>query len=77
MILKIFINDIENIENQIEKTTNEILQNELANELDNKRKRLNDITDIRLNGINIRSKSLFAEHHEKNTAYFSNLEKKK
>ena len=37
---------------------------------------MNTITDIKLNGIIIRSKSQFVEHHEKNTAYFSNLEKK-
>ena len=45
--------------------------------MDNKRKLLNDIIDIKLNGIIIRSKSQFVEHNEKNTAYFSNLEKKK
>ena len=61
---------------QIEQTTNENLQDELVKELDNTKKLLNDITDIRLNGIIIRSKSQFVEHHEKNTAYFSNLEKK-
>ena len=70
------INDFENIENQIEQTTNASLQDELTKKLDNTRKLLNDIMDIKLNGIIIRSKSQFVEHHEKNTGYFSNLEKK-
>ena len=71
------INTIETIEKQIEKSTTDILTETLTLELDNNRKLLNDIIETKLNGIIIRSKAQFVEHNEKNTAYFSNLEKKK
>ena len=45
--------------------------------LDSKKLELNDLLDNKINGILIRSKANIVEHNEKNSKYFSNLEKKR
>ena len=49
---------------------------ETHNILVDKKQALNEIIDKRINGIIVRAKALKVEYNEKNTKYFSNLEKK-
>ena len=60
----------------IENTVNINNLETLTNELTIKRKELENIIDTRIKGCIIRSKSQYVEHNEKNSKYFSNLEKK-
>ena len=69
--------EIESIEN-ILITTDQINENnDIKAELDRKKQELNDIIDKKINGILIRSKANIVEYNEKNSKYFSNLEKKR
>ena len=70
------ITDIDRIETQIGNTLNANILETLTNELEIKKKQLEDILDTKLNGIIIRSKSQYIEYNEKKSKYFSNLEKK-
>ena len=51
--------------------------NEIINNIDINRDKLDIIETNKINGILIRSKAEFIEHNERNTKYFSNLEKHK
>ena len=53
------------------------MTNQMKLELDSKRNDLNDLLDKKVNGILLRSKANLVEHNEKNSKYFSNLEKKR
>ena len=64
------------IEIQIGNTLNSNILETLTEELEIKKKQLEDILDTKLNGIIIRSKSQYIEYNERNSKYFSNLEKK-
>ena len=64
------------IEIQIGNTLNSNILETLTEELEIKKKQLEDILDTKLNGFIIRSKSQYIEYNEKKSTYFSNLEKK-
>ena len=51
--------------------------NTLLENIDNKRNELNKIIETQTNGIILRAKAAWVEGAEKNTKYFSNLEKKR
>lgn len=70
------INDIQNIETHIGDSQNIGILETLKKELTLKTNELEDIIDKRINGIILRSKSQYVEYNEKNSKYFSNLEKK-
>ena len=69
--------EIEQLETQIINTNQINNINQIKNELDNKKHELNDLIDKKINGILLRSKANLIEHNEKNSKYFSNLEKKR
>ena len=69
--------EIENLESQIQNTINIDTLEQLKIEIDNKRAILNDIIDTRINGKIIRAKAQYVESNDKNSKYFSSLEKKR
>ena len=71
-----YLTDINKIEIQIGNTLNSNMLETLTKELNIKKKQLEEIIDSKINGMVIRSKSQYVEHNEKNTKYFSNMEKK-
>ena len=72
-------NDIKKLEQQLSSPNNvnttEHLNN-MSKELEVKNKQLNDIIDKQINGSIIRAKALNVEFNEKNSKYFSSLERK-
>ena len=69
--------EIEKIEHKINSATNNENIDELKKQLDENKTQLNSIIDNKINGIIIRSKATMVEFNEKNSRYFSNLEKKR
>ena len=68
------MSEIDNLEKDIVSSSNNLHIE--ANLLKVKKEELNEITEKRMNGIILRSKCQYVENHEKNTKYFSSLEKK-
>ena len=69
--------EIDNLENKLINSNRINENNDIKNELSIKKQELNDLIDKKINGILIRSKANMVEHDEKNSKYFSNLEKKR
>ena len=69
-----------NLKNEIDKLEKELTDNPNSNNLieniNNKKSELNKIIDTQTNGIILRAKAEWIEGAEKNTKYFSNLEKR-
>lgn len=70
-------NEIEELQNIISGQVNDDRFETYKTELQKKTTELEALTDIKLNGLIIRSKANIVEHSEKNTKYFANLEKKR
>ena len=70
-------NEIKEIEKQISKTTNQGEIEQLKIKLNETKIELDSIIEAKVNGILIRAKAQAVEYNEKNSSYFSNLEKKR
>ena len=69
--------EIENLEKQLQNALSQEILEPLQIQIENKREMLNGIIDNRINGKIIRAKAQFVESNEKNSKYFSSLEKKR
>ena len=69
--------EIENLETKTQNTVNIDTLQRLKIEVDSKRAILNEIIDNRINGKIIRAKAQYVESNDKNSKYFSSLEKKR
>ena len=65
-----------NLENDIEALSDTESLEQITNTLKQKKQELNEIIENKVNGIILRSKCQQVENNEKNTKYFSSLEKK-
>ena len=65
------------MENIVTRSSEQQHTERLKQELDNKRKQLDKITERKLNGFITRSKAQIIEQNERNSKYFAGLETKK
>ena len=70
-------NEINELQNKISKSTEAKVIEVLKNDLYEKKNTFEQLTETKLNGLILRSKSNIVEHDEKNSKYFASLEKKR
>ena len=68
--------EISNLEKDIETSLAAIPLEEITSKLKQKKQELNEIIENKMKGIILRSKCQHIQNNEKNTKYFSSLEKK-
>ena len=74
---KQYIQDIQNLEERLTNTNDQDEMDRLQTRLEQTKSDLDNITENKLNGLNIRSKAQIVEQDEKNSKYFASLEKKR